>query len=109
MALYCVLEKYRSFIDAEVLFKKHGVHPNYDVIDGIHTSSGSLGHGIGIEVHELPNLTLDSKDKIMENMVFTIEPGIYIPKKLGIRIEDSVLMDKKLDVLTKVTKDLLIV
>ena len=68
-----------------------------------------LGHGIGVEIHELPNLTLESKDKIMRNMVFTIEPGIYIPKKFGIRIEDSVLIGKKVDVLTKVTKDLLII
>lgn len=68
-----------------------------------------LGHGVGVEIHELPNLTLGSKDKIVENMVFTVEPGLYIPKKFGIRIEDTVLMKKKTDVLTKVTKDLLIV
>ena len=68
-----------------------------------------LGHGIGVEIHELPNLTSKSKDRIMENMAFTIEPGIYIPKKFGIRIEDVVLMKKKAYVLTKVTKDLLIV
>ena len=68
-----------------------------------------LGHGVGIEIHELPNISLNSKDKIMENMVFTIEPGIYMPKKLGIRIEDTVLMKKKVNVFTKVTKDLLIV
>jgi len=68
-----------------------------------------LGHGVGVEIHELPNLTLDSKDKIMENMAFTIEPGIYIPKRYGIRIEDTVLMKKKPVVLTRLTKDLLIV
>ena len=68
-----------------------------------------LGHGIGVEIHELPNLTLNSKDKITENMVFTIEPGIYVPKLFGIRIEDTMLMKKKPLVLTKVTKDLLIV
>ena len=68
-----------------------------------------LGHGVGVEIHELPNLSLNSKDKVMENMVFTIEPGIYIPKKFGIRIEDTVLMGKKANVLTKVSKDLLII
>lgn len=68
-----------------------------------------LGHGIGVEIHELPNLSLGSKDKIMENMAFTIEPGIYMPRKFGIRIEDSILMKKKADVLTTVSKDLLIV
>ncbi len=68
-----------------------------------------LGHGIGVEIHELPNLSLGSKDKIIGNMTFTIEPGIYIPRKLGIRIEDSILMKKKACVLTTVSKDLLIV
>ena len=68
-----------------------------------------LGHGLGVEIHELPNLTLDSKDKILENMVFTVEPGIYIPRKYGIRIEDTVLMKKRPYILTNVTKDLLIV
>jgi len=69
-----------------------------------------LGHGVGVEIHELPNLTLNSKDKIMENMVFTLEPGIYIPKKFGIRIEDTVLMNKnKIEVLTKVDKDIFVV
>ncbi len=68
-----------------------------------------LGHGVGIEIHEFPNLSLGSKDKIMENMVFTVEPGIYIPRKFGIRIEDSILMKKKAKILTTVSKDLLIV
>ena len=68
-----------------------------------------LGHGVGVEIHELPNLSLGSKDKIMENMVFTVEPGVYIPKKFGIRIEDALLMKKKVERLTKVSKDLLIV
>src|SRR3989338_4511999 len=68
-----------------------------------------LGHGVGVEIHELPNLTLSSKDKIIENMVFTVEPGVYIQKKLGIRIEDTVLMKRKAYILTKAPKDLLIV
>lgn len=68
-----------------------------------------LGHGVGAEIHEMPNLSMNSKDKIMENMVFTIEPGIYIPGKLGIRIEDTVLMKDKPVVLTRVAKDLLII
>ena len=68
-----------------------------------------LGHGVGTEIHELPNLTLNSKDKIQKNTVFTIEPGIYIQNKLGIRIEDTILMEKKPILLTKVSKDLLII
>ena len=68
-----------------------------------------LGHGVGVEIHELPNLTLNSKDKIKNNMVFTIEPGIYFPKRFGIRIEDTVLFKDKPIVLTKTSKDLLII
>ncbi|PIR95995.1 MAG: hypothetical protein COT92_03505 [Candidatus Doudnabacteria bacterium CG10_big_fil_rev_8_21_14_0_10_42_18] len=54
----------------------------------------SLGHGTGLEIHELPNLSPGSKD-IMENgMVFSIEPGVYIPRIGGVRIEDLVYLDK---------------
>ena len=68
-----------------------------------------LGHGVGVEIHELPNLTLNSKDRIQNSMVFTIEPGIYFPKKFGIRIEDTVLFKNKPIVLTRTAKDLLII
>lgn len=68
-----------------------------------------LGHGIGVEIHELPNLNLNSSDRIRNNMVFTIEPGIYFPKKFGIRIEDTVLFKDKITALTRTAKDLLIV
>lgn len=68
-----------------------------------------LGHGVGVEIHELPNLTLNSKDRIRNNMVFTIEPGIYFPKRFGIRIEDTVLFKNKPIILTKTSKDLLMI
>ena len=68
-----------------------------------------LGHGIGVEIHELPNLTLNSKDKIKNNMVFTIEPGVYFSKRFGIRIEDTILFKNKPIILTKTSKDLLII
>lgn len=47
LALYCVLEKYLQ-VDAEELFEKHGVHPNRDLENGIHCSTGSLGQGLPI-------------------------------------------------------------
>ena len=62
---------------------------------------------MGTEIHELPNLTLSSKNRITKNMVFTIEPGIYIQNKFGIRIEDTILMENKPVVLTRVAKGLL--
>ena len=68
-----------------------------------------LGHGFGIKVHEFPNLSEKSKDKIKEGSIFTIEPGIYL-KNLGIRIEDDILIEnKKVKVLTKIGKVLLII
>ena len=53
----------------------------------------ALGHGVGIGVHELPNISIYSKEKFEEGMVFTIEPGIYTKKKF-IRIEDVFVMRK---------------
>ncbi len=50
------------------------------------------GHGLGLEVHEEPVLNAESKGKLKAGEVITIEPGIYIPGKLGIRIEDDILV-----------------
>ncbi len=52
----------------------------------------SLGHGTGLEIHELPNLSPGSKDILRDNMVFSIEPGVYIRGVGGIRIEDLVYL-----------------
>jgi Xaa-Pro aminopeptidase len=51
-----------------------------------------LGHGLGLEVHEFPTVSPRSEDIAGEGMVFTIEPGIYIPDLGGVRIEDTVLV-----------------
>lgn len=57
--------------------------------------SHALGHSLGLEVHENPCLTSKKGDIILkENMVITNEPGIYIPGKFGVRIEDTVLIQK---------------
>ena len=53
----------------------------------------SLGHGTGLEIHELPNLSPNSKDILQNSMVFSIEPGVYLPKQGGIRIEDLVYLE----------------
>jgi len=52
----------------------------------------SVGHGIGLEVHEAPNISPNSKDKVQNGMIFSIEPGIYIRRYGGVRIEDLVLV-----------------
>lgn len=52
----------------------------------------STGHGVGLDIHEFPNINSKSDVIIEDNMVFTIEPGIYLPNKFGVRIEDTVVM-----------------
>lgn len=55
----------------------------------------SLGHGIGLEVHEAPGINRNNKNLLEEGMVFTIEPAIYLPGKFGVRLEDMVQVTKK--------------
>ena len=65
------------------------------------------GHGIGLMVHEGPSLSPLSKDRVEQDMVFTIEPGVYIPGWGGVRIEDMVLVTTKgASVLTTLPKEL---
>jgi Xaa-Pro aminopeptidase len=52
----------------------------------------STGHGIGLEVHEPPWLRIKNQEVLKKNMTITIEPGIYINDKFGVRIEDSVIV-----------------
>jgi len=67
----------------------------------------SLGHGVGLDVHELPTLTPESKDLLKAGNVVTVEPGIYIVGFGGVRIEDTVLIHKeKAERLTEATDDL---
>lgn len=54
----------------------------------------SLGHGVGLEIHEPPYISYKSDTILRENMIVTDEPGIYIPGKFGIRIEDTVQITK---------------
>lgn len=71
----------------------------------------ALGHGVGKEVHEAPTISYkNDKDTIQDNMVFTIEPGIYLKDKFGIRIEDTVVMkDGKVVPLNKTTKEIVVI
>ena len=53
------------------------------------------GHGVGLEIHEAPTVSARSKSILKPGMVITVEPGIYLPGKFGVRIEDMVLITKK--------------
>jgi len=69
--------------------------------------SHGTGHGVGLNVHEPPRLSEVSKDILEEGMVITVEPGVYIPGLWGVRIEDTVLVEKDgCEILTKMPKDL---
>ena len=52
------------------------------------------GHGIGLDIHEPPTISEIEEEVLRSGMVITIEPGIYIPGKLGIRLEDDILVTK---------------
>ncbi len=83
----------RSFIDSRG-YGKYFVH--------------STGHGVGLEVHEMPIISQKSQTNLQKNMAITVEPGIYVPGKLGVRIEDTlVVRDRKPLILHKFTKELI--
>jgi len=68
----------------------------------------SLGHGVGIEIHEPPRIYKNVNEILSEGMVITIEPGIYLPGRFGVRIEDTVLVKRdKIELLTSSSYDLL--
>ncbi|KAB2338824.1 aminopeptidase P family protein [Cytobacillus depressus] len=69
-----------------------------------------LGHGLGISVHEYPSLTETNPLILEEGMVYTIEPGIYVPEIAGVRIEDDLAITKDgAEILTKFPKELQII
>ena len=71
----------------------------------------STGHGVGLEVHEQPWIRPNELKKLSKGMVVTVEPGIYIDSKFGVRIEDTILVNENSNtnlILTKFSKELLI-
>ena len=70
----------------------------------------SLGHGVGLEVHEGPTLSMRSEGDLRAGNVVSVEPGVYLPGRFGIRIEDLVAVTEDgADVFTRLTKELVTV
>ncbi len=68
---------------ARIMFTEYGMEKAF-----IHP----VGHGLGLEIHEIPFFSMDSEDQIMINMVFALEPGLYISGWGGIRLEETIVM-----------------
>ncbi len=69
--------------------------------------SHGTGHGVGLKVHEPPKVSERGEDTLEEGMVITVEPGVYIPDLWGVRIEDTVMVEKDgCEILTKTPKNL---
>lgn len=106
-------------VQAALVAAKPGAkaHEVDDAARGVITDAGygeyfmhRTGHGLGIEIHEPPYITATSQLVLEEGMVFSIEPGIYLPDRFGVRLEDIVILrEDGPEILSELPRDLHIV
>ena len=101
---------------------RHALAPGVDAREvdaaarGVITAAGygtafshGLGHGVGLEIHEAPLIGYDSDARLADRTPVTVEPGVYLPGRGGVRIEDTlVARDQGPELLTRTTKELLV-
>ena len=103
------LEAIRRFIEGEDT-RNIAKNVEYELNQRNYTLVHALGHGVGIDVHEKPVVSLRSSVFLKNNMIITNEPGIYISGQYGIRIEDMIMISDRIPrVLTKSSKELIII
>lgn len=104
----CILEEIKPVYDLVLKNQKYVLNEmrsNYNIKTLSKTVESSfkannynlihaLGHGVGLDIHEMPFINSNNERFLKENMVVTNEPGIYLPGKYGIRIEDTILITK---------------
>jgi len=88
----------KAYLSVKEYLKKEGLDEFF---------THSLGHGVGLNVHEFPNISDKSPDYFLDNEIITCEPGLYIPGKFGVRIEDmGVITNSKFQYISHFPRDL---
>jgi Xaa-Pro aminopeptidase len=101
-----------AMLEACRIIERHGYRTVREVFDGKSRSidsgfSHSLGHGVGLTIGERPYLSFLSKDRLKTGQVVTVEPGVYLPRYGGVRIEDTVAITPRgVDNLASIDKEL---
>jgi len=113
-------DAYQAVLDAQlqgVKLAKKGARGRaiHEGVNGVLKEHGldsyfthGTGHGVGIDIHESPSIGRTTRDILREGDVVTVEPGVYLPGKFGIRIEDTLTIGDRTRVLFGYTKDLLV-
>ena len=106
---------YSTYLNAIKNIKIGDIAKNADyygrkmILDAGYDYAHALGHGVGTKVHEDPLISPKREEKLEKNMVFSIEPGIYLENDFGIRIEDvGILTENGLEMFSSPSKELII-
>lgn len=85
-----IIENFKEGTNIKTIIRNRETDYNLENFEVMH----SFGHGVGLEIHEVPFLNSKVDNILKKNSVVTVEPGVYFPGKFGIRIEDTCLIDK---------------